>query len=237
MKFSGGIFWKSVGVMTACWACVLAEDMQSVEADFDRCAGVMERTERSLREYEGAVQRLLRIVEQLPAVRRKGEKEEVNTLARRVDYFRNRLERAAGLADKTRDELRNVSGPTCPSCVISAVNLYCRHNEILRDELDEYREKASAFESRLAGEQGAGGVAASGYYADDAASLDSSLARARDVLESCGDPAAAALWRQAVLNRRKADSLADAGFTDRARKAIALSRVVLQKAVGKCEER
>lgn len=223
--------------MTACAACVLAEDMQSVQADFDRCAGVMERIERLLREYEETVQRLQRFHGHMPSVDTSTAEDGVNALVRRIDYFRNRVERAAGLADKTRDDLKNVSGPTCPSCVISAVNLYCRHTEILRDDIDEYREKAFVLESRLSSRQkGPGDTGgASADYERETSSLDSSMARAENVLASCDKRAAAAFFRQALVNRKRADSLYAAGMTDRAHNTISLSRVLLHKAFSACE--
>lgn len=121
-------------------------ETRAVQADFNRCSAVLERTERALRHFENAVERLKQSAD---AARREAWMREAAALENRTGYFRNRYERALGQAGKIRDDLKNVSGPVCPSCISSSVNLYCRSGETLLSGIEEYLNKAADLETRM----------------------------------------------------------------------------------------
>lgn len=122
-------------------------DINTVKAEYGRCVSVMERVERAIRRYE----EVIRILQ--------GRSNNINgninltkeftTLENRAEYFRNRYERAKSLSDKISSDLKEVKGPTCPSCIESSVNLYCRNSEILLNELEDYITKASDLNGKL----------------------------------------------------------------------------------------
>ncbi|MBN1127454.1 MAG: hypothetical protein JXA71_00605 [Chitinispirillaceae bacterium] len=207
-------------------------DIRNIQADFDRCVSLMERVERSLRSFEDRVVRLKQQAGHMESDVAAREKSVIEALEGRVDYFRNRLDRANGLADKTRDDLRNVNGPVCPTCVVSSVNLYCRSAEMLQTDTDEYALKASDIETRLSGAAGGGDTQTS--FERDRRSIDSLVIRHRARLDSCADRAGKTLWQQALLNLRRADSLAAAGEAARAVRSLRLSRDLMGKAKKKC---
>ncbi len=126
-------------------------DTRTVQAEFDRCTATMERVERSLRRFDDALERMKQNIGNHVPGKREEWSGEMTALENRIEYFRNRFERVRGQADKIRDDLKNLTGPACQSCVSSGVELYCRNSESLLTDLEEYLNKASDLEARMQG--------------------------------------------------------------------------------------
>ncbi|MBN1130138.1 MAG: hypothetical protein JXA71_14195 [Chitinispirillaceae bacterium] len=234
MKKRATTLFHHILMVIGCACIAQASDIRGVQSEFDRCISIMERCERTLRSFEDAAGRINRALHDLPATSVGKARDEAALLESRIDYYRNRYERARGLADKTRDDLNNVNGPTCPSCVESAVSLYCRSAETLQEDLDEYLQKAAELEMRLGRKKGGERPFSRPAYDTNAASLDSAIDHGRNMLASCQDKGVHALWRQVVRNREKADSLYACGETKRGVQALSISRTLLLKAEEKC---
>jgi hypothetical protein len=228
----------TLAVLSLVIAVVGSQSKKQAQADFERCAGLMDRAQRTLRTYEQGVDRLKKLAGRLIPENSVQEKDGIEALESRVDYFRNRMERAAGLADKIRDDLKNVSGPTCPSCIVSSVNLYCRSAESLQEDIDEYLRKLSDLETML------GRHAAENYsdnkgaaYLQEKRNLDSVVAAVRKTGDTCNNRAGRTLWNQALINIARADSLYAAGNSAEARHSLSIGRVLLEKSAVKCTDR
>ncbi len=218
------------------WFTAFAGDTRTVQADFDRCAQVIERVERSIRRYEDELAALRRNASRIASDQRETVTQDLQTLENRLEYFRNRLERSRGQADKIRDDLKNVSGPACPSCVESSVNLYCRSGETLRTDVDEYLGKAADLRGRIGMSAGSSANdGATGFEARRAAA-DSLYRSVNEDSKTCADKAAATLLKQARINLTRSDSLHAAGDTEGADKTLGIARSLLDKAAQRCGE-
>jgi hypothetical protein len=207
-----------------------------VQAEFDRCSAMTERVERSLRRYEDAVNGLKRAPAQTSSDQSESMARDIAALENRLEYFRNRFERSQGQADKIRDDLKNVSGPTCPSCIESSVNLYCRSGESLQTDIDEYCAKAADLQAKT-GPQNAGGSRgpdSGNDFAARRADVGSAYDAVRVKVDACADHAAATLAGQAHITLVRADSLRTAGDTDAAEKALGIAASLLEKSVKRC---
>jgi seryl-tRNA synthetase len=210
----------------------LAEsDTRTVQAEFDRCTAVMERVERSLRRYEDAIGTIKRTPTSTSSGRSESLSQEIASLENRLEYFRNRFERARGQADKIRDDLKNISGPTCPSCVESSVNLFCRSGENLQTDLDEYLGKVSDLRARMGLKDEKTITRAAKGFKDHRVSADSLY---RALSDACSDKAATTLLEQARLNLNKADSLHKIGDSDATLTSLGIAQSLLDKAVKRC---
>jgi len=210
-------------------------DARAVQAEFDRCVAQMERADRALRRLESNVDRLKRSIPAVVAKNREEFGREVGALENRLDYFRNRFDRSGGQAEKIRGDLKNISGPTCPSCVESGVNMYCRSAEMLLDEIQRSQDKAD----ELGGRAGAAVPVVSdtdlpGSHALRRAAFDSLDAGSKTAIDGCSDKAADALRRQARASAARADSLFRIGENQPASQALGIAETLLKKAVGRC---
>ncbi len=204
-------------------------DTRTVQAEFDRCHSVMERLERSLRRFEDAMTRIKRTINRLPGGNEENDlQQESATLENRLEYFRNRFERARGQADKISGDLKSVNSPTCPSCISSSVGMYCRNSETLQNSLDEYLVKTEDLLNRLNAESTDND--ASGFATQRSAT--DSLHRS---LSTCSVPSAVPLIRQVTVNLQRADSLQAVGKNDDARKALDIARTLAEKAAKRCD--
>lgn len=200
-------------------------DTRAVQAEFDRCRSVMERLERSLRRYEDAVGRIIKTVKRSDFSGENELRQEASSLENRLEYFRNRIERARGQADKINGDLK----PTCTSCVTSSVNMYCRIGETLRNSLDEYLFKAEDLLNRL--NERSPGTGSGDFTADH-----DNIVQLRRSLDSCTAPSAVPLLKQVTVNLQRADSLFTEGNKNDARKALAIARTLAEKAAQRCND-
>ena len=230
--FETGALMASALVVCTTFSARAASDTRTVQAQYDRCAQAMDRVERSLRRYEDEIRSLKRAGNDIDKQKREAFGKEFATLENRLEYYHNRFERAKGQADKIRDDLKNVSGPTCPSCVESSVKMYCRNAESLQGGIDEYLAKADELRSR-AGIRTAP-PKESGDCAVEYAALDSAYQLQNAALSACADKAAAALVEQARVNIARADSLHEAGDKAGARQSLDIAKTLLGKAEQRC---
>ena len=225
------LFWRVPVLILFCTALVTADsDTRSVQAEFDRCRLVIDRLERTLRRYEDAVARIIRIVKLPTHAGDNRLRQEAASLENRLEYFRNRFERARGQADKIRGDLKNVSGPTCPSCVTSSVNMYCRNGETLQNSLDEYIIRADDLLNSM------------NDTPSETDALNFTTHRSRidslhQSLGACSAPSALPLIEQAQVNLQRADSLFSAGNESEARKALSIAGTLAEKAAERCNDR
>lgn len=228
------VFMATAVVIVGAGSTALADsDTRTVQARFDRCASAMERVERSLRRFEDEIRLLKRAGNSLDGQWRETFQQETAAFENRLEYFRNRYERATGQADKIRDDLKNVSGPTCPSCVESSVKLYCRNAESLQTGIDEYLAKAGDLRSRVGMRATAGGR---GDFSGKYAALDSAY-QALSAAEACTAKAAVTLLEQARVNLVRADSLHAAGDDARVGASLDVAGTLLEKVGQRCTEK
>lgn len=206
----------------------------TVQAEFSRCESSMKRVERDINRYEELVNELRNI---LRTERQDAECNplEISSLHSRVQYFRSRLERTRSQAGRIRSDIKNVKGPTCPSCLSSSVELYCRHCDHLSEAVMEYYSKASDVRDRV--RQSREETA----EPDDSLlvllnSLGERIASHQAIQDSCSSPAGKALWEQCSVNFNAADSLFSAGRIEKSEQALNLSRILFEKAMQKCSE-
>jgi hypothetical protein len=229
-----------IGLLSFAVSSVAGTDTRTVQSDFDRCTGEMGRVERSLQRFQDAIGRLKRATDGAAVEKQEGMVNAVTSLESKSEYFRGRYDRAAAQADKIRDDLKNVNGPVCPSCVSSSVNLYCRNSETLLANLDEYIAKASEIESRmrnLTHTSGLGSLAKSGDAALRRLSIDSIMGLRKSMLDTCSAPQVKTLWSQCIINLHKADSLHNAGAYGAEGKALDIAELLLTKALHACENK
>lgn len=211
---------------------------RSVQSEFDRCTAVIERFERSLRRFEDAVNVLKRDPTQLPVTGKDLITREIASLENRYEYFCNRFERVRGQADKIRGDLKNLSGPICPSCVLTSVNLYCRTGETIQNDIDEYLLKAAELKNRIGIQQKLP------IQTENISKGTVSFTRRRTsadslctIAQSCNNPAAATLYRQGVLNLQRADSLYKNNKETPAFTVLNIAVSLLQKALHRCNNK
>jgi hypothetical protein len=215
-------------------------DTRTVQSEFDRCESVMERVKREMLRFEDAVGRLKRALDgRRNAVDREVMQSYVK-LENRVDYLRGRIDRSAGQRDKINGDLKNVSGPTCPSCVVSSVNLFCRNGETLTREIEECLADAAALQDRL-GATGtmpegwsSGGDTAQASFIAERASIETAIAAYTPRFDTCTSEAAGTLRKQFEANLRRADSLQAAGGVTESLQALKLAGLLLKQASAKC---
>ncbi len=214
-------------------------DTRTVQAEFDRCESAMERVKRDMLRFEATVDRLKRTFDGLTAAKDQEAVQALLKLENRVDYLRGRIDRSAGQRDKIRSDLKAVSGATCPSCITSSVNLYCRNGETLTREIEEYLADASALEDRVGNRHQQ--TARPPGKGKSAASIDSTrrviaaaMAQQKPLLDSCGSDAGKTLWEQCNVNFRRADSLLATGPLAESEQAFRLVDLLLDRAAKKC---
>jgi len=209
-------------------------DVRNVQAEFNRCGASMERAERSLKRYEDAVLGLKRAVSGKAFPADKSLPLEIEALENRLEYFRNRFERGRGQADKIRDDLKNLSGPVCPSCIESSVNLYCRSAEALQGDIGDCLTKAEDLRMRMGLKEDKPAQDEAEDFEHKWAVADSLYRVLRSSGDACADKAAATLMEQALVNFRMADSLHRTGNAAAASQAIDIAQSLLEKASKRC---
>ncbi|MBN1575220.1 MAG: hypothetical protein JW913_01615 [Chitinispirillaceae bacterium] len=214
------------------------DDTRTVEAEFDRCESTMERVNRDMLRFEEAVGRLKRALDGSKAAVDQETMQSFLKLENRVDYLRGRIDRSAGQRDKIQGDLKS-SGATCPSCVTSSVNLYCRNGEMLTREIEKCLAEASALENQIysrskTAEQKPGQAAADSSLDASHGAIAEEVKKHKPLLDSCRTKAGKTLWKQCEVNLRRADSLKAAGASDQREQALKLVKLLLDKAIAKC---
>lgn len=209
-----------------------ATDTREVTMEFDRCNTIMERIERLLRRYADAVELLNRNIANHSIASNETISQEAAVLENRLENFRNRYERARGHEDKIRSDLQGISGPTCPSCTESGVKIYCRHGETMLNDIDEYLDKATDLQGKIASESN---------NPTDPTTKHKTFKQRRHAVDSlyqiithCSDKAAITLCDQATINISRADSLHRAHETPSALKALDIATTLIKKASERC---
>ncbi|MCX7726203.1 MAG: hypothetical protein N2053_05080 [Chitinispirillaceae bacterium] len=215
-------------------------DIHTVKAEYERCLSVMERVERTIRRYEELMKSLQNKLKNFKDENVSLSKE-ITSLENRLEYFRNRYERAKGQADKINSDIKEIKGPTCPSCIESAVNLYCRNTETLQNELEEYTEKALELDGKLSmsGTNNEENKPLSNR--DDSKdkiyisyrTLTDSLYKALNI---CEDSVAEIFSLQIAKNISKADSLYNIKETSSAFKHLNIAEALINKVKKRCYE-
>jgi hypothetical protein len=215
-------------------------DTRSVTSQFERCSMVMDRVDRTIRRYEDIIEKQKQFIDNNNSIKSDNSSAEVLYMENKLEYFNNRAGRARNQSDKIREELRNVSGPSCPSCIESSVNLYCRNAEALLSEINEHIAKAG--NKSIQGNDSYGSVSedkhANGLrkgFALRRAALDSLKIAVTESLSSCADKSASVLHRQAMAAVVRADSLVlNVHDTAAANSNINIAETLFRKAAQKC---
>ena len=223
------------------WGMLSADsNIRSVQADFDRCETDMERVKRELLRFEQAVKRCRRLLSQNNGLQQRFT-DDVAKYENRVDYFRGRIDRSFGQRDKIRTDLRNIKGTTCPSCITSSVELYCRNSENLTNDINDYISQITALEDNIIS---AGGKDSSTPSSSDTppvsfsrrrAAIDTTLSRSKEQLDKCSSGTGTILLRQCTINLQRADSLNAAGAVEQSFTALNLADHLLIKALSACK--
>lgn len=225
-------WWGSFLALVAVPALLFADaDTRSVQAQFDRCGSLVERHSRLVRDYEYAVAALRVSGERMHTGSRETYLSQVGAMGGRVESARGRLERSGGQADRIRSQLAAVAGPSCPSCVVSAVNMYCRTADMLESELDDIGNSIRELEEQLGAQ---GGAPALHEAVGDVVQIDDLVREQGERLNACPDETAAALWQQGLLSASRGDSLAKADDAQGARQSYTVARTLLLRAVAQC---
>jgi hypothetical protein len=213
-------------------------DIRIVKAEFNRCSAVIDRFERSLMRYEDAVNALERITGQLSSAHKDIFSSEILSFENRREYFNNRFERLLGQADKIRDDLKNVSGPTCSSCISSNISMFCRTGETLQNEITEYLSNVSDLHNRIILKNKSSTVPPApsidnAVYSQRRITADSLL----HIVQSCDDPAAVTLRTQVAVNLKHADSLYGHNNKPSALTVLEIAESLLHKTLQRCNEK
>ena len=224
-------------IITAAAYASAEEDTRSVQADFDRCKSTMERVDRSIQRYKDIIIRL----KQLSRTEGDSASRTGASLESRFDHFRGRFDRASGQADKIRDDLKNIKGPSCPSCVSSSVNMYCRNAETLLNDLEEHIAKAADLENRMV-DRSTHKDAGNPQERSESLSrrriaIDSIIGLRKLQLDSCSFPSAKALWLQCRINLHKSDSLIASKDYVAGGKTLDIAELLIRKALDVCGNR
>ena len=229
---------KIIIVMLCLARAATGSDIRSVETQFDRCESTMERINREILRFEEAVERLKRLVERNRE--RYGDYEKnIVKLENRVDYFRSRFDRSTGQRDKIRTDLNNVSGTTCPSCITSSVDLYCRNSETLTSELEDYFTRVSALEDRITSSTETvpdkeATAKKTVSYVSRRKQTGASIDLHKSLFDACDSGAGKLLLQQCTINLQRADSLDSAGAAEQSLTTLDLVELLLKKAVAAC---
>jgi hypothetical protein len=214
-------------------------DTRSVEAEFERCETTIERSRRELARFEEVIQRLKRSMDKATLDSTHTAVRDVFRLTNRIEYLRSRIDRLNGQRDKIRNDLRNVKGPSCPSCISSSVNLYCRNGENLAGELDDCLSEATALEDQLRSRKERTGSSSEKpeSFSHRYRKIEKTISEKKTLIASCGSAAGAALWEQSGINLARADSLNKAGEENQSLETLDLVELLIQKALKKCGEK
>lgn len=207
-------------------------DARMVQSEFDRCMSVMERIERSLKRFENN----LDLIKRSKSDKKENISREISTFENRLEYFRNRFERVRGQADKLRDDIES-SGPVCPSCVESSVNLFCRSNETLQNDIDNYMINLGEIQSKMGlnennNNENVGKPISFKARRDKVETLCETL---KSRVEACNEKAIKTLYKQAIINLNRADSIYNSNETNSAMKALDISESLLNKIQTRCK--
>jgi chromosome segregation ATPase len=208
-------------------------DTRSVKSDFDRCTSAIERTQRELLRFETMLQNIEKDISKKGAAVSNDHRRELQQLMAKYEYLNNRIDRTTGQRDKISSDLKNLSGPVCPSCVSSSVDLYCRSSETIQNELDAFTGRASVLQDAIQGEDA---PANKTDFISRRQKITRNIEQYGDSIETCSSAAGKLLWKQCRINLQRADSLHDAGKTEQSIKTLSLVELLVTRAVTKCSE-
>ena len=220
--------------ITAFSVTAAESDTRAVQAEFSRCESAFERVKRELSRYEETVRR---IKASLDAGRTREHEGDLSQLESKLEYFRGRIDRATGQGSKIRDDLRNVTGPTCPSCLSSSVSVYCRAGEGLATEIEDYLSRAATLDGDLRNSSPHGArkaVSTDSAFVHRRNTITTSLALNQAILDSCSVDAGRTLLKQCRINLHAADSLRSSGAVERSERSLGLAEMLLDKAIKRC---
>jgi chromosome segregation ATPase len=217
----------------------LGSDIRTAQAEFERCESTMERVRRGFTRYEETIHRLKERTEKHSSGTGAESLQKITKLENELEYIRGSIDRAAGQAVKIRSDIANIKGPTCPSCLNSSINMFCRNSERLLTEIEEHQYDVSTFEEQLRSSDRSGTISKNIVLTNDIwkkrrNSIDSLLSRHQQGLDSCTGEAGISLWKQCKINLLAADSLHQAGAAQRRDQAIKMVYILLTKVIKTC---
>ena len=215
-------------------------DTQTVSKEFERCFTVMESNGRALKRLEELINNLNQSIQKrsISSFEKQSAIKEISVLENKLEYFRKRFERSNGQADKIRGDLKNISGPVCPSCIESSVNLFCRTQENLQTDIEEYIIKAVEVGANL-------GLKDNKNYKDkqnelkdkykkQLVSIDSLLRIYQHGFDTCSDHGAKTLISQVKINITRAESLYVCNNIESSLQSLNIAYSLIEKAIKRC---
>ena len=127
----------------------LAQSVESVTSQKERCLRKLEKVERSLETITAGIERVSRLRQ---ASKEGGVSSDafIEKSQSKVEYLNNRIERARNQLEKIESDLQDAQGgKQCPSCIASDVNLFCRQVESLYTENSDLQNEVNQFERTL----------------------------------------------------------------------------------------
>jgi FtsZ-binding cell division protein ZapB len=215
-------------------------DTRAVTAEFNRCESATERIKREMSRFEETVQTIKRISVNMHDKDKSGDlSREVANLESKNEYFLSRINRIANQRDKIQDDLKSVKGPTCPSCLSSSVNLFCRSSDLLATEIEQYLSRASDLAEKLHDRSNSQSPAIEEHRNDSSLvirrkSIGAQMTFNRTLMDSCTVAAGQSLWKQCMVNLHRADSLLSTGAIEQSDRTLGVVELLLGKAIRKC---
>jgi hypothetical protein len=108
-----------------------------IDQSLNRCSNSLDRARRMLSTYEAETERLRRVGVKSERENHDYKNRLLDAASTRAEYLRNRIERIENLYTRLERDIetkRRESG-SCPSCISSSVDLFCRQSKTLLDEL------------------------------------------------------------------------------------------------------
>jgi hypothetical protein len=206
---------------------LLAGSWQQVEQKFQRCQNRMERVRQQFESFRASAQRLgsLRNTASISDTTRFDNF--LTALRAKEEYLTNRVERTRNMGDQLRRDIDTQSkkSTSCPECIVSSIDLFCRHGESLEKELRKQIIKIRQFERSVQHDIG--------EESKDAAveSLDEIMKNAGEAVEKTGNAAAKKVYDKAVAHFKTFQQLRAKGKKEAAGKEAEISRKLAEKAI------
>ncbi len=219
------VFFPLVSPPAASW--------EQIAQKRDRCADQFERARQLMSTFEAAADRF-RSLRPPPDKQSAARAEQFgHSLQVKHDYLRNRLDRIRNLSEKTRSDIETQrrQSSSCPDCIASSIDLFCRQVESLIEEIGEQIGAIRDFE-RAMGSAAAGDDAAQGKGASDTTGgIEHKIERARRALETGPNERAEKMLLMAVQHHEASLKCAREGEPDEARKQAVISDKLADKAL------
>ncbi|MBD3418981.1 MAG: hypothetical protein GF398_02565 [Chitinivibrionales bacterium] len=208
------IFWPA-GAHASSWAQI-SQKFRSCESKFKRC-------ERHYAAFTSQLRRVTTLQRSAGAASRSQQDELLQSIDAKDTYFKNRIDRIARMSKKIGKDIRtgSSSGSSCPNCIVSSVNLYCRQCESLFGDLNEISAQLRRKENKLVRDRNAAALIARNdnilqQAAPQTASSVSatSLEEARAKQKLAKKKLAAGKRREAMTLALDAQALLDAVYAD-----------------------